>query len=181
MKKAFARFLLSLSVIFLVLVTWGIFVARHALLNPDAKAVSEISGNAIFIFKDRGTICFLIDEQTGKVRAKIVTSPPAVIPFRTLYHSASCKTIGSEVICSTLTVFNVINAPIRVEPWGPMAGASTFTGPVSLREGTFNVYIGETYQGRMIVTVDKNMSNPWCKSPLGTLEFTIPPTPTKVR
>lgn len=181
MKKALARFLLLGSIILLILAAWIIFEARHTLFNPDAKAVSEISDSAIIIYKDQGDICFFVGEQTGKVRALIATSLPVPLSIAPLYQVASCKTNSSEITCSTQAVLRVTKEPIYIEPWFAKAGVQTYTGPIAVREGTYDVYIGENYKGRMIVRVDKNMGEPWCKSPLGTLEFTIPPTPTVIQ
>lgn len=182
MKRILARFLLSLSILLLLLAAWVIFAAGHMLVNPDAQTVAEISDSAIIIYQDQGEICFFVDEQTGKVRARVSTAPPVPLAFRMLYQSASCKTNGSEVTCSRLAVFDVKKAQIYMEPWFiPSASISAFTGPIPLQEGTYDVYIGANYKGRMIVTIGKNMSGPWCQSPMGTLDFVIPPTPTPIQ
>lgn len=181
MKKALARFLLPVSIILLILAAWITFESRLIMFNPDAKAVSNISDSAIIIYIDQGDVCFFMDEQTGKVRARIATSLPVPLSTSPLYQSAKCKTNSSEVTCSTQAVLRVKKEPIYFEPWLAKAGVQAVTGPISLQEGTFDVYIGENYKGRMIVRVGNNLPGLWCKSPLGTLEFTILPTPTFIQ
>src|SRR5512133_747525 len=145
MKRILARFLLSLSIPLLLLVAWVIFAAGHTLVNPDAQTVAEISDSALIIYKDQGEICFFVDEQTGKARAQVSTAPSVPISFRLLYQSASCKRNESKITCSRWAVFDVKKGPIDMVPlpWFSSRRVSTFTGPIPLQEGTYDVYIGE--------------------------------------
>jgi hypothetical protein len=178
MKKAFTRFLLTLSAFLLLLVIWLIFEAQRAIINPSPMELEQISGSAIVISKDQGSVCVSVHEQTGKVLASLSQSWPVQEMYaRPLFQTARCKAAGSEIKCSSLIVASVQKAACRFEPWMCKPYVSTRTHPFHLPEGTYDVFLGEHYKGQLIVYTNDSAPSTGCKPILGAVEISIPSTP----